>query len=500
MVDELAIRVLTDAPGSAFGQHLSLLYPERVTVRDFTQEAHGAAELSKFSHVVTLVTHRRRLAQLDFAAVREFAAGGGTVACGLAEYACGHGLTVTKSVVPDGSVQPSIRLRRESDLTAGFAAGDVTPWFGKVSGATTNDNNPNQYYQRQILGLDETGGVSILGVSNLNAGAVLIEERVGQGRLMALDLLSLKEPFFDSRGSTNKYLFLGNLIGSSVHYGKHYAAKLPYEDLCALMREVAARHRGVCYTEEGSCSDGRPLASLSLGDPEKPAFLFFNGIHGWEWEAGYGLLHLVELLASDAPPEGLRPEDFYLKVVPQLNPYGYDHDYRQNANGVDLNRNFACGWEEYVGGDDVYQPWDFDYKGPAAGSEPETQIAMRLMEEVRPVCLLDFHTAHYIFCKTSHGSAELQETIHEEVKRRWRDRYLIQRPYSTEYEQVGMTAATVYGEAPHLACYASALGVPAAVLIEMSGNRTGTQALVMNTDTTIDICLATIQNGLKYRP
>ena len=50
---------------------------------------------------------------------------------------------------------------------------------------------------------------------------------------------------------------------------------------------------------------------------------------------------------------------------------------------MDLNRNFPCGWEDYVGGDDVYQPWDFDYKGPLPGSEPETQIVMRLMEETQ---------------------------------------------------------------------------------------------------------------------
>jgi len=43
------------------------------------------------------------------------------------------------------------------------------------------------------------------------------------------------------------------------------------------------------------------------------------------------------------------------------------------------------------------------------------------------------------------------------------------------------------------------VGIPGSILIEMSGNRTGTHGLVMNTDTTIDICLAAIQNGLKWK-
>ena len=505
MAGKQRILLLSDSPQSPFAQHLALLYPKRVTALDFTTDDHRLSVLRRYGYVVTMVSHRRNLEKLDYGAVREFAAAGGTVASCLAEYA--HGLCaggpahlreprLLKTVVPEGEM-PGLRICRQSDLTEGFAVGDVTGWFGKVSGAIGNDKNENQYYQRQIMGLEGREDVSILGVSTLNAGAVLIEERVGEGRLMALDLLSLKEPFYDSYGSTYKYLFIGNLIGSSVHYGKHYPRKLPYDELLVHMQELAAQHQALTYTEEGACSDGRPLASLSVGAKDRPAFLFFNGIHGWEWEAGYGLLHLMELLAED-PPEGLSLADFHLQVVPELNPYGYDHDFRHNANGVDLNRNFPCGWDDYVGGDDVYQPWDFDYRGPLPGSEPETQIAMRLMDEIKPVCLLDFHTAHYIFCKPARGDRKLMDAIHRDVKRRWKNRYLTQRPYSTEYLQVNMDRSTTWGDVPHLVCYGAQTGIPASVLIEMSGNRTGPHALVMNTDTTIDICLAAIHNGLRW--
>lgn len=505
MPKQPAILLLSDSPQNQFAAHLMMLYPKCVTALNFTDSEHPLPVLRKYSHVVTMVTHRRNLPKLNYAAIRDYAAAGGTVASCLAEYAQSLSLEgsasgsprLLKAVAPEGPM-PALRICRQSDITEGFAVGDVTPWFGKVSGATgSNALNDNQFYQRQVMGLENRESISILAVSTLNGGAVLIEERVGKGRIMALDLLSLKEPFYDSYGSTNKYLFLGNLIGSSVHYGKYYPRKYPYDELVREMRALATQHRALTYQEEGPCSDGRPLASLAIGDKRKPAFLFFNGIHGWEWEAGYGLLHLMELLAED-PPEGLSTKDFCLKVVPQLNPYGYDHDFRHNANGVDLNRNFPCGWEDYEGGDDVYQPWDFDYKGPLPGSEPETQIAMRLMEELKPVSVLDFHTAHYIFCKTKHGDRRLMNAIHQEVRRRWKNRYLIQRPYSSEYQQVNMERSLVWGDVPHLVCYGSQLGVPASILIEMSGNRTGPHALVMNTDTTIDICLAAIHNGLRW--
>ena len=61
-----------------------------------------------------------------------------------------------------------------------------------------------------------------------------------------------------------------------------------------------------------------------------------------------------------------------------------------------------------------------------------------------------------------------------------------------------MDRSLTWGEVPHLVCHGAQVGIPASILIEMSGNRTGPHALVMNTDTTIDICLAAIHNGLRW--
>jgi hypothetical protein len=51
---------------------------------------------------------------------------------------------------------------------------------------------------------------------------------------------------------------------------------------------------------------------------------------------------------------------------------------------------------------------------------------------------------------------------------------------------------------PYLVCYAAECGAAAAFLVEMSGNRDDVHAMVMNTDTVVEICLASVQECLGY--
>jgi protein MpaA len=65
------------------------------------------------------------------------------------------------------------------------------------------------------------------------------------------------------------------------------------------------------------------------------------------------------------------------------NPDGRAANTRQNARGVDLNRNFPWRWR--TGARGTYFP------GPKAGSEPETQALMRLVKRVRPQLGIYYH-------------------------------------------------------------------------------------------------------------
>jgi len=488
------ILVLTDLPQSSFCRNLGVLYPQQVTVKDFTSEE---VELTGFDFIITQVVKGRNVSKLDFDALYSFAEEGGQVICCLYEYACHNGLHFSKTYI-EGPERPMIRIKVKSDITRGFSPGNLIPWHGQVSHGI--ENSPNQFWQRQILDLREREDLRVIATSTVNGGAVIIEERVGRGRIIAIDLLSLPEPFFDSIGSTNKYLFVGNIIGGSVQYGKHFPKKLSYEEFMGEMERLSGEVPSVRLIEEGEASDGNPILSLNVGEEGQPSFLFTGCIHGWEWEAPYGLLRLAELLGNDPSLEGLPPGGYFVKIVPILNPYGYERNVRQNANGVDLNRNFDFGWEEYESLEDVSVPWDFDYKGPSPASEPETRTIQGIFKRHSFVATVDFHTAHFAWEVAFPCDETLVKGIHKEVKRRLKDRFICHQHGTSagEYIQVNLDRVIeLKGPAPQLVSYSAMRGTRAPILVELSGNCSDVHGLVMNAEVVVQVCMAAMTVPLR---
>lgn len=483
---DVSVLLLSDGADSLKAD-LDLLYPERVTRRNFLCEPHGPEVLSRHSHVITAVQDGTNLSQLDYGAVREFARSGGQVVSCLFEYAADRGWQFSKTHV-GGRIEPSLRIDVECDITRGFALGDSLPWYGTVSSAP-DPLYDNQRVQRQILTPVEDEHTTVLARSNVNHGAVMIEERVGAGRILALDLMSPGRPWYNSHGSTNKWLFVGNFIGQSVRWGRHYPRRLSYDEFVELMAETARAGEGLSLNPEGPCSDGREMYTVRFGDPERPAIFLGAAVHGWEWENSYGLLRLAELLGAGADL-GLDPHALHWIIMPIQNPYGFDAFVRQNADGVDLNRNFDHGWAEYPMPQDVAVPWDYNYKGTRAACARETRIIQGLVDAFRPIGLIDFHTAHYVLMPAAGCDQELVAAIHQDIRERLRDRFLCQAPYNGAYQQVNMDRISDPVDAPYLICYAADRGCRAPILIEMSGNRDDVHGLVMVTDTVVEICLA----------
>ncbi len=127
----------------------------------------------------------------------------------------------------------------------------------------------------------------------------------------------------------------------------------------------------------GHSRGGRPLVARIRGDGSAARRLLVVGvIHGDE-PAGLAITRSLRALPASPGSE--------LAVVDALNPDGLRAGTRQNAAGVDLNRNFPVGFRPGGAPGDVYFP------GPRALSEPETRAARRLIRDVRPTVTIWFH-------------------------------------------------------------------------------------------------------------
>ena len=127
----------------------------------------------------------------------------------------------------------------------------------------------------------------------------------------------------------------------------------------------------------GRSVQDRPIVVVTRGPAEAETNVLVVGcIHGNECAARA----IVKRLKRIDVPRGVR-----LWLVSSMNPDGSRAGTRQNAHGVDLNRNFSRGWRP------IGEPWDTYHSGPRPFSEPETRAARRLIEEVRPQITIWYH-------------------------------------------------------------------------------------------------------------
>jgi murein peptide amidase A len=139
----------------------------------------------------------------------------------------------------------------------------------------------------------------------------------------------------------------------------------------ATPRHPAVVHRAVI----GHSVEHRPILAYRLGErgPGIPTVLIVSTMHGNERQ----IQQIPEALR-----DGPRIHGVDLWVVPVMNPDGLRADTRQNAHGVDLNRNFPTHWVHTTG----------HYgSGPRPASEPETRAMMRFVKRIRPDRVISFH-------------------------------------------------------------------------------------------------------------
>jgi len=119
----------------------------------------------------------------------------------------------------------------------------------------------------------------------------------------------------------------------------------------------------------------RPIVAWHLGEPApgRQTVLIVSTMHGNERQ----IQQIPEALR-----DGRRIKGADIWVLPVMNPDGLARNTRQNAHGVDLNRNFPTQWVHTTG---------HYASGPRAASEPETRAMMRFLLKIRPDRMISFH-------------------------------------------------------------------------------------------------------------
>jgi protein MpaA len=128
----------------------------------------------------------------------------------------------------------------------------------------------------------------------------------------------------------------------------------------------------------GHSVQGRVIRPVVLGAaPPAHRVLVVGCIHGNE-PAG---LAITRALLRAKPLPGSE-----LVVVQTINPDGcIARHTRQNAHGVDLNRNFPANWAR------IGRRGSFQYSGPRPLSEPESRYLVSLVRAVQPAVTIVFH-------------------------------------------------------------------------------------------------------------
>lgn len=149
------------------------------------------------------------------------------------------------------------------------------------------------------------------------------------------------------------------------------------------------------YTVQSRPLVVRDFHGEKTAEKKPPRVLILGGIHGDEYSSISIMFKWMELLDASAN------SDFHWRFVPTVNPDGLldGQAVRQNANGVDLNRNFPSeDWtdlaEQYWTNTTNRNPRRFPGVSPA--SEPEVQWVVDQIKSYKPDVIVSVHAPYHL--------------------------------------------------------------------------------------------------------
>lgn len=204
------------------------------------------------------------------------------------------------------------------------------------------------------------------------------------------------------------------------------------------LKEMSRSYSDIAeLVEIGKSVEGRSIWALKISDDvavkdlTEPSILFNSMHHAREIMSPEVSIDIIEYLlqgySTDSKVKAWVDSN-EIWVIPMLNVDGNskvwngDSMWRKNTRngyGVDLNRNYPFNWNSCNGSSGFqFSP---TYRGPKPASEPETQALMTLVEKIKPVFDISYHSYSELVlypygCKNdTSGSNDSMEIIGKEL-------------------------------------------------------------------------------------
>ena len=201
-------------------------------------------------------------------------------------------------------------------------------------------------------------------------------------------------------------LFLGS---KSIEKKKIENRFHSYEEISKKLEEIISAYPEITkLVSIGKSVEGREIWAIKISDrasireSEEPVVLYNSVHHAREIATAEVALDTIYYLTSNYATDSEVNQwvnQTEIWVVPVVNPDGHMKVYTKspfwrkntrNGFGVDLNRNYPGSWNSCFGSSGF--PFANTYRGPKAGSEPETQAMMELVKKIKPSFDISYHS------------------------------------------------------------------------------------------------------------
>jgi Zinc carboxypeptidase/Kre9/KNH-like N-terminal Ig-like domain len=157
------------------------------------------------------------------------------------------------------------------------------------------------------------------------------------------------------------------------------------------------------YESVGKTVYGKNIYVFKIGTPSAPRIMYDGEVHATEDSGTEVMYTFAKWLLESGDSRATRIlQTTYHMFIPIVNRDIYGA--KTNAHGVDLNRNGVYGWGQTGSSD----PSSSDYRGPYAGSEPETQALRSAWQRWRPVFYINTHHGYHFASHVSNTALEQQ--------------------------------------------------------------------------------------------